>query len=398
MSLFLTYTPQTIRDFPLVVQSKDGVIHMCSQWMTPSLPDSYTTMTDCEKVLAKQSLDEEKVDLWKQDYYRLQVSTDQDTFIYKGEEYDVLEWKMKDTQGTTPWDQTGIDHEDYELAEYVGLLEPTEAPELQDEIDFQKMIDYEETFWEDMEQDYEEFQLCSSGAVRNCEVIQPKKVYEDVPVRVEYIQKDFAIGSIEGVSCVFVPTKLFQGWEQPELSDELAYLNLDQPITKQEITLVRGKVTVGQMISMNLIYKPRGKNIWKAIYMNPKCEPFVKSKFVCRGYSEMYDIEIPKQMIGKMIGKGGKYIHRIRKDMVYNYPELKRDFQSVDKEHQNDHGWKSDYEPKYIEDTYFPKMDIQQGSETTHVKLFYKIQDYDNSDGSTIRLCPLQDVVKKLYC
>ena len=68
------------------------------------------------------------------------------------------------------------------------------------------------------------------------------------------------------------------------------------------------------------------------------------------------------------------------------------------KEHQNDHGWKSDYEPKYIEDTYFPKMDIQQGSETTYVKLFYKIQDYDNSDGSTIRLCPLQDVVKKLYC
>ena len=44
--------------------------------------------------------------------------------------------------------------------------------------------------------------------VRNCEVIQPKKVYGDVPVRVEYIQKDFAIGSIEGVSCVFIPTKI----------------------------------------------------------------------------------------------------------------------------------------------------------------------------------------------
>ena len=112
----------------------------------------------------------------------------------------------------------------------------------------------------------------------------------------------------------------------------------------------------------------------------------------------MYDIEIPKQMIGKMIGKGGKYIHRIRKDMVYNCHRIETRLSKCGQEHQNDHGWKSDYEPKYIEDTYFPKMDIQQGSETAHVKLFYKIQDYDNSDSSTIRLCPLQDVVKKLYC
>ena len=125
------------------------------------------------------------------------ASYNSDVMTYKGEKYKIISWKTLN-HNKTCWEKNGFDSEDFELGEELGLLTPRNAHELQDEIDFDELIDNEENFQIDGENDIQEYELCISGSMRECEVIIPGKIYENIPVRINTLNDKFAVGSIDG--------------------------------------------------------------------------------------------------------------------------------------------------------------------------------------------------------
>ena len=78
-------------------------------------------------------------------------------------------------------------------------------------------------------------------------------------------------------------------------------------------------------------------------------------------------LEVPTQDLGKMIGKNGFNIHKIRNDIIHNNQEMS-------------HVW---------EEKKFPAVDISNEDDCTMIKLWEKGEtDYDS----------VQGFVKKMYC
>ena len=346
------------------------------------------------------------------------ASYNSDFLTYKGEKYKITSW-IKFTDKTC-WEKNGFNSDDFELGEELGLLSPRNAPELKGEVDFNNMVDDEEQFQIDGENDIVEFEKCRTGCVRECEVIIPGKVYENVPVRINTINNKFATGSIEGVNNVYIPMSVIDG-SYTEESNELAcesktsvngnnydvfgkYCKLEKYKLNENTQIDYGKRTISEICMMNLIHNPCGKNIWKAIYIHPKVEPFVKAKLVQSTGQDVWCVEIPKQDIGKMIGKNGRCIHKIRKDIIHNYPEMSKYWQELDVDDYTENGWKGDYVSKYIEDGYFPSFDIDQGEDCTRVNIWNDIivvninKETDKPmDNRYSGFCPIQGVLKKMY-
>jgi len=333
--------------------------------------------------------------------------------IYKGEKYKITSW-INECDKTTYWEKNGFDSEDFELGEECGLLTPRNAKELKDEVDFNEMIDEEEQFQIDGEHDIDEYEKCISGCVRECEVIQIGKVYENIPVRITNIGDKFASGSIDGANNVYIPKNIIVGSYNNNLnilakeSHKTSILFKESQNNKSELNentqIDYGNHTIGEICMMNLVYNPCGKNVWKAIYIHPKIEPFVKAKLVQSNGQDVWQVEIPKQDIGKMIGKNGSCIHKIKKDIVYNYPEMQKYWKKLDIDHQIKNGWRDDYVEKYIEDALFPSFDINADDDCTLVNIWNEnIQidvnnDKDKPDYRYSGFCPIQGVLKKMYC
>jgi predicted RNA-binding protein YlqC (UPF0109 family) len=324
-----------------------------------------------------------------------------DDMTYKGEKYKITTWVNKYDE--TCWEKNGFDSEDFELAEECGILTPRNAEELKDEVDFQTMIEKEEQFFEDGEQDIDEYEKCRSVCVRECEVIQKEKIVEQVEVRIIKISNKFGIGAIDGNACVYIPQSVIRGSLNTEQANEYAKKSQKSPLNfKTQIDY--GKRTIGEICSMNLVYNPCGKNVWKAVYIHPKVEPFVKARLVQPNGKDVWQVEIPKQDLGKMIGKQGSCIQKIKKDILYNYPEMQTYWKELDKDHYVENGWKDDYVEKYIEDAFFPSFDINQGDDCTLVNIWndnIQINVNDDNDKQDLRysgFCPIQGVLKKMYC
>ena len=159
----------------------------------------------------------------------------------------------------SPWEQNGVSEQDYILAEELGLI----AQRNQVGDDYEKMIENEEEFQEEIEEFVNELERAESDQLFEREVIFKDHVYENIDVRLVYMGKTFGIGSIDGVKNVFVPKSLMNN------------------------------ISTGEIAKMNLIYKPTEKNAWKAVYIHRKIDPYVKASFTNNNDIQMNVLEVP---------------------------------------------------------------------------------------------------------
>ena len=203
---------------------------------------------------------------------------------------------------TTPWEIHGITKEDLELAGELGLLNKIDHY-------FESMVYHEEDANEEFQKEFEEFdQELDRSIYGNSmfpgenECINPNLVYRNITVRVNKIWKSekgetkFAIGTIQTESNggKLLKNTYFPSWAAK-------------------------KVTIGEMVKVDLVYTFGQKNDWKVIYVHPKVAPeFVSEIRISDSLGNVSDLDtvcknyqIPKQSIGHMVGKNGYAIQKI---------------------------------------------------------------------------------------
>ena len=236
----------------------------------------------------------------------------------------------------SPWEKKGIDEDDYLMAEECGLI--SQRKQVGDE--FEEMIENEEDFQEELNKFLNENKRAEKNDLFEQEVIFKDQVYMGVDVRLVYKNKNYGIGSIDGVKNVFVPKSIVSN------------------------------ISIGEIVKMNLIYKPTEKNLWKAIYVHSKIDPYVKASFTNSDDITLNVLEVPKQDLGKMIGKNGFNINKIRNDIIHNIPEL------------SNFWYKNDTE-------LHPSVDVENCNDCTTINLWERCDTgYDSIEG----------FVKKMYC
>tara|TARA_B110001469_G_C9629887_1_gene314940 strand:+ start:1278 stop:2111 length:834 start_codon:yes stop_codon:yes gene_type:complete len=262
-----------------------------------------------------------------------------------------------DTQ--TPWHTDGITTEDYEMAQECGLITPRNDKRLEQEIEFNKMIDYDVEFERQGDEFIQEFEHAWDGSSYNCEYPDYSKTFEYIDVRVVMKKENFAIGTIDGDNNVYIPAGL---------------MNI---------------LTIGEIVQMNIVYHPQGKNTWKAIYTHPKYSPIIVDQFIsltennqCDHLSQTFDI--PKQNIGKMIGKNGICIQKVLNDIVYRNKKAKEVF-TMKEDNKN---------VDMTQDT-VPKYDVNNFDDFTQVKVW----DIPSSRNKSMKdFNQIKEIFMKLYC
>ena len=217
----------------------------------------------------------------------------------------------------------------------------------------------------------EEYRTYSDYAFAKCEVIDTKITQEGIEVRV--VKKwynghnaKWALGSIDGAKEVYIPRSL------------------------------ANRVTVGELVRMNMIYCPQGENMWKAIFVHKKIDPVVVEELreenldvgALREQVKMMTLHIPKQDIGKMVGKNGFNIRKVMKDYFYRNPTMKNKF-NTEPYVDTDEWWNSSIVPS-LDIHNMPNKDYTEVKVWNHKDL---MDDTIHYDFDTIR-----DLVKKLYC
>jgi len=259
----------------------------------------------------------------------------------------------------TPWHTEGINNEDYELAQTCGIIDPTDNDILNSEVEYNNMIDHNIDIDNEYSKFVKEFEHAWDGASYACEYPNFKETFQNIDVRVIMKKENFAIGTIDGDNSVYIPAGL---------------MNM---------------LTIGELVKMNLVYHPHGKNTWKAIYVHPKQEATLISQFIsfdenseCDMLSQTFNI--PQQNVGKMIGKNGICIQKILNDIVYRKKNIKEVFnmeedgKNVDMTHET-----------------IPKYDINNVDNITEVKVWdipKSRKDIENSFN------PTEEIFMKLYC
>ena len=251
-----------------------------------------------------------------------------------------------------PWFKEGIVEEDYVLAKELGILDNPE-----DLSDFDKMIMEEEEFNDERQAFYDELEHLEAGYVSSCEYIIQNHTYENIDVRVIKKFPNWALGSIDGNKCVYIPKSLIN------------------------------KVSYGELIEMTLVYTGLSPNPWKAIHASMKINPVEMDEIMNIKDMEcikMKTFHIPKQDIGKMVGKNGNNISRIMKDYLYNNPFNSCLFSDTSYDGSNE--W-------FENATDLPKFNITNQEEYTVVNMWY------NSvlDNGCIDFDPVKDLLQKMY-
>lgn len=203
-----------------------------------------------------------------------------------------------------PWFKNGIDESDIILGKALGLLEDSKDIE-----PFDKMVENEEEYLVDLNDFLDEMERLEPNYYVKAECTKPKGDYKNIPVRIVKIFPNWALGSIDGNKCVYVPSTLLS------------------------------KVSTGAIYNMTLIHTPFNNNPYKAIYVEPKVNPVhtggvnhidelkdnelcdyllgYKKDKICE-YVRMKQFHIPHVDIGKTVGKNGFNIEKVIKDYIYN--------------------------------------------------------------------------------
>lgn len=191
-----------------------------------------------------------------------------------------------------PWFKNGIDESDIIVGKALGLLEDPSDIE-----PFEEMVENEEEYLEDLNDFLDEMERLEPNYYTKAECTTPNGEYKNIPVRIVKIYPNWALGSIDGNKCVYIPNSLMSS------------------------------VSTGAIYNMTLIHTPFNKNPYKAIYVEPKVEPVYTgginhikefnnkniSEYVC-----MKQFHIPHVDIGKTVGKNGFNIEKVIKDYIYN--------------------------------------------------------------------------------
>ena len=239
------------------------------------------------------------------------------------------------------WKTQIIDEQDQELAREVGIQNPIID-------DYDTMVNNQEDIQDEFFDEYDNFKLEEERTYADfgyitAEVLDTTKVQENVEVRIIKKWYDnsnitkWALGSIDGNKNVYISKSLAK------------------------------KVTIGELVRMDLVYKLSNNNIWKAIYVHQKIEPVIVEEmsalYKCDNYSATY--HIPKQDIGKMIGKNGFYIKKVLKNLSYDRGyQLDQLNPNYEKFSDTDEWWNS---------SVFPSLDINNlpNKNYTEVKIWY---------------------------
>jgi hypothetical protein len=262
------------------------------------------------------------------------------------------------------WKTQIIDEADHELAREVGIQNPIID-------DYDTMVNNQEDLRDEFFDEYDNFKLEEERTYADfgyitAEVLDTNKVQENIEVRIikkwhdNFNRTKWALGSIDGNKNVYISKSL------------------------------ANKVTVGELVRMNLVYKPSNNNIWKAIYVYQKVEPVIVEEmctlYKFNNYSATY--HIPKQDIGKMIGKNGFYIKKVFKNLSYDRGyELDKLNQNYEKFSDTDEWWNS---------SVIPSLDINNppNKNYTEVTIWYD-QTLPHQFGMSFNA--IQDLVMKLY-
>ena len=154
------------------------------------------------------------------------------------------------------------------------------------------MVENEEEYLEDLNDFLDEMERLEPNYYVKAECTKPKGNYKNIPVRIVKVFPNWALGSIDGNKCVYVPSTLLS------------------------------MVSTGAIYNMTLIHTPFNKNPFKAIYVEPKIEPVHTggvnhinelktgkiTEYVC-----MKQFHIPHVDIGKTVGKNGFNIEKVVK-------------------------------------------------------------------------------------
>ena len=138
---------------------------------------------------------------------------------------------------------------------------------------------------------------------------------------------------------------------------------------------------------MTLVYTGLNPNPWKAVHVSMKIDPVEMDEIMNIKDMEcikMKTFHIPKQDIGKMVGKNGNNITRIMKDYLYNNPFNSCLFSDTSYDGSNE--W-------FENATDLPKFNITNHGEYTVVNMWY------NSvlDNGCIDFDPVKDLLQKMY-
>lgn len=256
-----------------------------------------------------------------------------------------------------PWFKNGIEESDIVLAKYLGMVEDPE-----DIKPFDKMIEAEEEYLEDLNDFLDELERLDPDYLTYAECIDTKEFYENISVRIVKKFDNWALGSIEGEKCVYIP-----------------YTIMDD-------------VTTGAIYNMTLIYTGGKTNIWRAIFVFPKISPVQVgcvsnlSDMINGDVSEyigMKTFHIPKVDIGKTIGKNGWNIDKIVKDYLYNNEDIGDLLMDVDNDIKNASN--------------IPQFNFIDKGEYTQVDMWYNTFIDKLNECKFIEIMPEIELLQKMY-
>jgi hypothetical protein len=190
----------------------------------------------------------------------------------------------------SPWEEKGVSSEDFEMARETGLID---NPDDIIDDDFAKMMEEQENILEEGLNFLDELDLYYDKRPREIEYAIDGNVYENIEVRVVSFVNMNAFGTIDGNPKVFIPWKFNK------------YISLNG------------------LYRMNLKFDNTKSYPWIATHIHPKVEPYVCAHIISSTNDEYMKVHIPRQDIGKMIGKSGSNLNRILKNAEYNEPKLK---------------------------------------------------------------------------
>ena len=190
----------------------------------------------------------------------------------------------------SPWEEKGVSDEDFEMAKETGLVDNPD--DIVDD-EFTKMMEEQEDILQEGLDFLDEIDLWYDKRPRQVEYPKQGKIYKDIEVRVVSFVNRNAFGTIDGYPNVFIPLKFYR------------FISLDE------------------IFRMDLRYDETRSYPWIATFVHKKVKPYIAARIVSPNDDEYMKVHIPKQDIGKMIGKRGHNLNTILEVAEYNEPELK---------------------------------------------------------------------------